>query len=73
MRTPTFQEWQHMRSTADSSEPLTVVVVEYRANGCAVERERVTLSSQGARRSIADGSLATGLTGAIGTSSPSRS
>ena len=53
MRTPTFQEWHHMRSTADSSEPLTVVVVEYRADGCAVERERVTLSSHDRPRQLA--------------------
>lgn len=53
MRTPTFQEWQHMRSTAGSSEPLTVVVVEYRADGCAVERERVTLSSHDRPRQLA--------------------
>ena len=72
MRTPTFQEWQHMRGSAGSSEPLTVVVVEYRADGRAVERERVTLSSQGAQRSIADRSMATGLAGAIGASSASR-
>ena len=53
MRTPTFQEWQHMRSAAGSSEPLTVVVVEYRADGCAIERERVTLSSHDQPRQLA--------------------
>ena len=50
MYLPTFQEWQHLRDTTRPREPLAVVVVEYRADGCAIERERMMLSSDGAER-----------------------
>ena len=53
MHLPTFQEWQHLRDTAQPREPLAVVVVEYRPDGCAIERERMMLSSNGAERPAA--------------------
>ena len=50
MHLPTFQEWQHLRDAAQPRQPLAVVVVEYRADGRAIERERMMLSSTGTDR-----------------------
>ena len=40
MRQPSFQQWQSMRDMSRRSQPLTVVVTEYTADGQAIERAR---------------------------------
>lgn len=52
MRQPSFQQWQSRRDVAQLPEALTVVVVEYCADGRGVERVRSIVAPRSAERQL---------------------